>query len=63
MIGKGFRFGLLAVALALSGCTKGDECDKCTSDADCRESFVCSTFSDGSQRCGTGLGATQCRVR
>jgi len=63
MIGKRARFGLLVVGLALAGCTKGDECDKCTTDSDCRESFVCTTFDDGSQRCGSGLGATQCRVR
>jgi hypothetical protein len=54
---------LLFAALALGACTKGDECDKCTSDEDCREGFVCSSFNDASKRCGSGLGATQCRVR
>jgi hypothetical protein len=24
---------------------------------------VCSRFSDGSQRCGSGLGETNCKVR
>jgi hypothetical protein len=57
---------LLAVVLAalpVLGCSKGDECDTCGTDADCKDGLVCSTFSDGSKRCGSGLGATQCRVR
>jgi hypothetical protein len=54
---------LLLALLSVAACTKGDECDKCSSDSDCREGFVCSTFNDGSKRCGSGLGATQCRVR
>jgi len=50
-------------ALPILGCTKGDECDRCSTDADCKDNFVCTTFSDQSQRCGTGIGASQCRVR
>lgn len=60
-----FRW-LVVVVLALMplvGCTKGNECDTCSSDTDCKDGLVCSTFDDGSRRCGTGTGATQCRVR
>ena len=61
------RYRWLAVAvlalLPLVGCTKGNECDTCSSDTDCKDGLVCSTFDDGSRRCGTGTGATQCRVR
>ena len=39
------------------------ECDTCSTDEDCEAGFVCSTFSDGSQRCGSGLGASTCKVR
>ena len=53
----------LVLALPLAGCSDGDECDTCTTDADCQADFVCSTFSDGSQRCGSGVGASSCRVR
>jgi hypothetical protein len=57
---------LLVLVLALMpvvSCTKGDECDTCTTDEDCQEGFLCSDFSDGSQRCGSGVGGTNCRVR
>ena len=47
---------LLATATLLA-CTKGEECDIC------KGGFVCSQFSDGTKRCGSGLGATTCRVR
>jgi hypothetical protein len=56
---------LLAAVLALLpivSCTRGNECDRCETDADCQDGLVCSEFSDGSSRCGTG-GATTCRVR
>ena len=58
------RFLLVALLALLpaAGCTKGDECDPCTTDEECQDGFVCSTFSDGSTRCGTG-GASTCRVR
>jgi len=52
---------LLALAVAGSG-SSGEECDSCSSDDDCKAGLVCSTFDDGSQRCGTGLG-TSCPVR
>jgi hypothetical protein len=52
---------LLLAALPVLGCTSGDECDTCDSDDDCQEGLVCSTFDDGSRRCGSGLGATTCR--
>lgn len=54
---------LVALALALPGCTSGGECDTCNQDSDCKGGLVCSSFSDGSKRCGSGLGATTCRVR
>jgi hypothetical protein len=53
----------LLLALPLAACNSGDECDTCSSDDDCQTGFVCSTFSDGSTRCGTGVGASTCRVR
>jgi hypothetical protein len=56
--------GLLALsALPLLRCSNGGECDKCDVDSDCKAGLVCSTFSDDSKRCGSGTGATQCRVR
>ena len=54
---------LLLAALPVLGCTSGDECDVCDADADCKEGFTCTTFSDGSKRCGSGVGATTCRTR
>ena len=54
---------LLLFALPLVGCNNGGECDTCTSDDDCQTGFICSTFSDGSQRCGSGVGASSCNVR
>jgi hypothetical protein len=59
------RLAALAVlsGLSLLGCTK--ECDKCTTDADCeksQETPVCRNFSNGDRRCGSGLGATTCRI-
>jgi hypothetical protein len=54
---------LLLAALPVLGCSSGDECDTCTEDADCQEGFLCTTFSDGSRRCGSGVGATTCRTR
>lgn len=60
------RFRWLAVAvlalLPIVSCTKGNDCDTCSSDSDCNEGFVCSTFDDGSRRCGSGRGDTTCRV-
>ncbi len=58
-----FRWLILAVLMALPalGCTK--ECDTCSSDSDCTDGLVCSTFNDSSKRCGTGTGATTCRIR
>jgi len=59
---------LLALALPLAGCSDGDECDTCSSDEDCKDGLVCVNFLDGDgnvvdQRCGSGVGATTCRVR
>jgi hypothetical protein len=54
---------LAVLALPIAGCDSGDECDTCSNDEDCQAGFVCSTFSDGSQRCGSGLGSSNCRVR
>jgi hypothetical protein len=53
----------LLLAAGLVGCSSGSECDTCSSDQDCKSGFVCTSFSDGSKRCGSGLGSTQCRVR
>ena len=65
-----YRFLILAAlfALPLAACTKGDECDTCEQDSDCRDGLVCRNFLDdgGSvvdKRCASGLGRTQCRVR
>jgi hypothetical protein len=56
----------LAVCATLAGgtaCSSGDECDTCSSDDDCKSGLVCSTFNDGSRRCASGIGATNCRTR
>jgi hypothetical protein len=57
------RLGFLAALVALPLVSCGSECDTCSSDADCEEGLVCARFSDGSQRCGSGVGASTCRVR
>jgi hypothetical protein len=54
---------LALAALPILGCTKGDECDTCSADGDCKDGFFCVTFSDESRRCGSGVGASTCRVR
>ena len=53
---------LVLLVTPLLSCTKGNECDTCGSDSDCKEGFFCTAFNDGSQRCGSGIGATTCRV-
>ncbi len=60
----------LVVLLAASAmaCTKGRECDTCSSDEDCSDGRLCVNFlnSDGtvnSKRCGSGTGSSTCRVR
>jgi len=62
--------GLLALgAVPLPGCAEdGGECDRCETDSDCKSGLVCVNFRDengnpAGQRCGSGTGATQCRVR
>ena len=59
------RWLLLAclAVLPFTGCNNGSECDRCNEDSDCKQGFVCSAFADGSKRCGSGVGATTCRVR
>jgi hypothetical protein len=53
----------LVLALPLGSCgSSGEQCDRCSSDEDCNAGLVCSTFDDGSRRCGTGTG-TKCTVR
>jgi hypothetical protein len=55
---------LILLALPASSChSSGEECDACSSDGDCKSGLVCSTFSDGSKHCGSGIGATNCKVR
>ncbi len=54
----------ILLAIPAGSChSNGNECDSCSSDSDCKSGLVCSTFSDGSKRCGSGVGATNCRVR
>jgi hypothetical protein len=54
----------LLLALPMSSCgSSGEECDRCSSDDDCTSGLVCATFSDGSRRCASGTGATDCKVR
>jgi len=58
---------VLAVGLPLVGCSEGEECDVCETDADCKEGLMCVNFlnEDGSidsRRCGSGIGATTCRT-
>lgn len=40
----------------------GQACDLCTRDPECAAGLFCVQFNDGSQRCGSGVGATTCRV-
>ncbi len=55
---------LMLLTVPASSCrSAGGECDSCSSDSDCKSGLVCSSFSDGSKRCGSGVGATNCRVR
>ena len=55
---------LLTLVLPTSSCgSNGGECDSCSSDDDCTSGLVCSSFSDGSRRCASGLGETSCKVR
>jgi len=49
----------LPAALPLAGCSS--ECKTCKMDVDCKDGFFCTDFSDGSRRCGSGLGVTSCR--
>lgn len=49
-------------ALPLLSCSEGDECDECNTDDECDQGLVCSEFSDGSKRCGSGEGVTSCRT-
>ncbi len=58
---------VLAVGVPLVGCSEGEECDVCEVDADCKEGFMCVNFLDDeggidSRRCGSGIGATTCRI-
>jgi len=55
---------VVLVLLPIVSCTRGQGCDRCESDDDCRDETapVCTAFSDGSRRCGSGVGASTCRV-
>ncbi len=66
------RWSLLIVLLGsvapLAGCSKGNECDTCSQDSDCKGGLLCVRFLDSSgnvvdKRCGSGQGTTTCRVR
>jgi hypothetical protein len=59
---------VMALAAPLLGCTQGNECDKCETDADCQQGLLCVNFEDSQgnsvgKRCGSGVGASTCRVR
>lgn len=55
---------LVLLAAPASSCrSTGDECDICTNDDECDAGLTCSSFSDGSKRCASGLGATTCTTR
>jgi hypothetical protein len=54
---------VLLLVVPWFGCGNGQECDTCSSDSDCKSGSLCTSFSDGSKRCGSGVGATTCRVR
>ena len=59
---------LVLATLPLAGCSKGNECDTCEQDTDCKGGLVCVNFLDENgnvvgRRCGSGVGATTCRVR
>ena len=65
-------WGLVLLALAalpILGCAKnGSECDTCAMDSDCKAGLFCTNFKDengnaAGKHCGTGTGATTCRVR
>jgi hypothetical protein len=52
---------LALLAVPASSCrSTGEECDTCSSDDECKAGLSCSSFSDGSKRCASGLGATTC---
>ena len=53
---------VLLCALPMLSCSDGGDCDKCSSDDDCNAGLVCVRFNDGSNRCGSGEGTTQCRT-
>jgi hypothetical protein len=54
---------LVLAALPALSCGSGGECDTCSADSDCNSGRLCVKFDDGSMRCGSGQGTTQCRVR
>jgi hypothetical protein len=54
---------LILICLPTVSCSNGGECDTCSADKDCTSGLVCTSFSDGSKRCGSGVGASTCRVR
>jgi len=59
---------VLAALPLVVACTKGNECDDCSQDSDCKGGLVCVNFLDENgnivgKRCGSGVGATTCRVR
>jgi len=55
---------LLSFPLLGSCASTGDECDVCTSDADCKTGLICNRFiNETTTRCAKGDGSTICRVR
>jgi hypothetical protein len=68
MAGRHWRLAALILLTVSLGCTKGDECDRCDSDDDCREGWICGELTpvdgrDVGKRCVSGVGDTECRVR
>ena len=68
MPGRHLRIAALLLLTVANGCTKGDECDRCSSDDDCRQGWVCGELTpvdgrDVGKRCVSGVGDTECRVR
>jgi hypothetical protein len=45
------RASAALLLLALAGCGGANECDRCSSDDDCRSGLVCAQFNDENRRC------------
>jgi len=53
---------LVSFAALAAGCgAKGDQCDVCSNDNDCKGGRTCEIFLDGMKRCASGPNDT-CRM-